>query len=153
MKLKRNTVLFFACLLSTSLLPTSAFALESESMSLTAIATQPWFIGVAIVAALAVIAAICLAISITKSRRSSCNNSTCSYHPLYLKSGNHYDFSAMETPEELTETSNDSASQLEFKRTMLKPAVSMTFTDDMVLQVLSALDQEGEGQESLRRVS
>jgi hypothetical protein len=196
MMLKRNTAYFNLGSLSAFSIPTLAFA--SEPMSFLSIKDEPLFVAVSFVAAVLLVMTITLAVTSIQRHHASCKNTDCSYHPLYLRMGNHYDYSGMDTPEELLEnvapqtaeeplesvvpqviaesvknlapqpieepvadvapqpiedTVADVApqpieQQLEFKRTMLfRPNSSMSFTDDMIMEVRNALHQQSRREE------
>jgi hypothetical protein len=67
--------------------------------------------------------------------------------PVVIAEGVAVRFSPLPTP-----VTEGEGPQLTFKRTMLNPLLAMEFTDDMVLEVVNALNRETE-EERLRYVS
>jgi hypothetical protein len=107
MKLKRSPVALaiftLSLVLGLSLCPTSAWALAPSALDarIETLARDPVVAALAALAALTLVSTIILTCLLIHVRRTSCKNTGCSYHFRSTRATGSFDFSCIETPEEL----------------------------------------------------
>jgi hypothetical protein len=156
----------FASLLGMLLVPVSAFALSEEPVAANTFFSDPVFITVGVIGLVAVCSSAVMAGVLIHMRSVGCKNASCRYHPRASRTGGAFDFSLIETPQELVASSfeggkagemievrvgDSSESRPESRseersaeRSEERPAErpAMDFTDAMILQVLTTLEHQ-----------
>jgi hypothetical protein len=101
MKTKRSMTIMFFSLMGMFLVPVSALALSEEPVSAPTFLYDPLFITVALIGCVAVCSSVIMAGVLIHMRSVGCKNASCRYHPRASKTGGAFDFSLIETPQEL----------------------------------------------------
>jgi hypothetical protein len=83
------------------LIPVSAFALSEEPVVTNAFLDDPLFITVVLIGFVSVCSSVIMAGALIHMRSVGCKNASCRYHAHASRTGGSFDFSLIETPQEL----------------------------------------------------
>jgi hypothetical protein len=152
MKNKRSMAIMFASLIGMCLVPVSASALSEEPVVANTFLDDPLFITVVLVGFVAVCSSVIMAGVLIHMRSVGCKNASCRYHPRASSTDGSFDFSLIETPQELVaslyedgmaeEKIKDRAGFEEPEVEEPQSSATMDFTDVTILQVLTTLEHQ-----------